>query len=141
MSGLSAFLAQNAIKVETEEVIVSKRFVDNGKPVKWLVISITSGDDELLRKQHTKRMPIPGKKNAFQPVTDYDSYLATLAVKCTKFPNLHDVDLQTSYGVMGAEALLKKMLLPGEYSNYLQEIQRVNGFDLSLEDTVEEAKN
>lgn len=141
MSGLSAFLAQNAIKAETEKVVVSKRFVDNGKPVEWEVTPITSGDDELLRKQHTKRVPVPGKKNVFQPLTDYDSYLSSLAVKCTKFPNLHDVDLQTSYGVMGAEALLKIMLLPGEYSDYLQAVQHVNGFDVALEDTVEEAKN
>lgn len=42
---------------------------------------------------------------------------------------------------MGAEALLKKMLLPGEYAQYLQFIQTINGFDVGLEEAVEEAKN
>lgn len=77
----------------------------------------------------------------FQPTTDYDAYLATLVVKCTIFPNLHDKDLQDSYGVMGAEALLKKILLPGEYADYLKVVQTVNGFDVGMEEAVEEAKN
>ncbi|MGG0663405.1 phage portal protein [Viridibacillus arvi] len=158
MSNLTAFLAQNALTTESEKHIVSKRFIEpvidedtdkqkieKGKPVtrpvKWEVAAITSDEDEILRKSHTKRLPVPGKKNVFQPTTDYDAYLATLAVKCTLFPNLHDKDLQDSYKVMGAEALLKKMLLPGEYADYLKIVQTVNGFDVGMDEAVEEAKN
>ena len=159
MSNLTAFLAQNVVQVEVEKVIVSKRFVgpvideesgkqkvdDNGKPVtkpvEWEVGAIDSTEDELIRKGHTKRLPVPGKKNVFQPSTDYDAYLSTLGVRCTLFPNLHDKALQDSYGVMGAEALLKKMLLPGEYAEYLKIIQFINGFDVGMEEAVEEAKN
>lgn len=87
---LSAFLAQNALKAETEKYVVSKRFLDeNKKPIEWEVGAVSSDEDEALRKQHTKRLPVPGKKNVFQPTTDYDSYLTSLAVKCTVFPNLH----------------------------------------------------
>lgn len=159
MSNLTAFLAQNAVKVDSEKHVVSKRFVEpvideetgeqkideHGrpltKPVKWEIGAIGSDEDEALRKSHTKRLPVPGKKNVFQPVTDYDSYLASLAVKCTLFPNLHAKELQDSYGVMGAEALLKKMLLPGEYADFLKLIQTVNGFDTGMDEAVEEAKN
>lgn len=142
MSNLTAFLAQNALVTESEKHVVSKRFVDEDKkPIKWEVGAITSDEDELLRKSHTKRMPVPGKKNVFQPTTDYDAYLTSLAVKCTLDPNLHDKDLQDSYKVMGAEALLKKMLLPGEYADYLKVVQTVNGFDVGMEEAVEEAKN
>ncbi|WP_144511605.1 phage tail assembly chaperone [Bacillus sp. FJAT-22090] len=158
MSNLTAFLAQNAIKVEVDEHEVSKRFVEpvldeNGKqeidkkgkpitkPVKWKVGAVTSDEDEQLRKQHTKRLPVPGKKNMFQPTTDFDAYLATLAVRCTLFPDLHNKELQDSYKVMDAESLLKKMLLPGEYADYLKFIQNKNGFDVGMEETVEEAKN
>ena len=42
---------------------------------------------------------------------------------------------------MGADALLKTMLSPGEYADYLSKIQEVNGFDVTLQDEVEEAKN
>ncbi|MGN7478957.1 phage tail assembly chaperone [Solibacillus silvestris] len=143
MSNLTAFLAQNAINPEAEEHVVSKRFVDpeTKQPMKWQVASVDSDRDEALRKQHTKRLPVPGKKNVFQPTTDYDAYLTSLAVECTKFPNLHDTELQNSYKVMGAEALLKKMLLPGEYAEYLKVVQNANGFDVGMEEAVEEAKN
>lgn len=142
MSNLTAFLAQNALKSEVEKHVVSKRFIDeNKKPIKWEVGAVDSVEDEALRKSHTKRLPVPGKKNMFQPVTDFDAYSASLAVKCTIFPNLHDAELQKSYGVMGAEALLKTMLLPGEYAEYLKIVQAVNAFDVGMEETVEEAKN
>jgi len=42
---------------------------------------------------------------------------------------------------MGEEALIKKMLLPGEYADYLGKIQEINGFDISFEDKKDEAKN
>lgn len=42
---------------------------------------------------------------------------------------------------MGAEALLKAMLTPGEYAEYLSKIQEINGFDTAFEDLVEDAKN
>lgn len=143
MSNLTAFLAQNAINPEVEEHVVSKRFVDpeTKQPMKWEVVAVDSDRDEELRKQHTKRLQVPGKKNVFQPTTDYDAYLTSLAVECTKFPNLHDAELQSSYGVMGANELLKKMLLPGEYAEYLKIVQNVNGFDIGMEEAVEEAKN
>ena len=159
MSNLTAFLAQNAIQAESEKHVVSKRFVepvideetgeqkidDKGKPVtqpvKWEVGAIDSEEDAALRKEKTRRLPVPGKKNMFQPTTDYDAYLASLAVKCTLFPNLHSAELQDSYGVKGAEALLQRMLLPGEYAEYLKLIQTVNGFDVGMDEMVDEAKN
>lgn len=142
MSNLTAFLSQNAIKIENEKFVASKRFVnEDGKPMEWEIASITSEEDELLRKTCTKRVPVPGKRNMFSPETDFNAYIAKQAVKCTIYPNLNDVELQNSYGVMGGEALLKVMLKPGEYADYISKVQEVNGFDVTLEDAVEEAKN
>ncbi|WP_418302344.1 phage tail assembly chaperone [Lysinibacillus fusiformis] len=141
MTNLTAFLAQNALKQENEMVVVSKRFVQDGKPVKWEVSSITSEEDDQLRKDNTKRMPVPGKKGVLVPETNYTAYLTDLAVRCTVFPNLHDKELQNSYKVMSAKELLKKMLLPGEYDSYLAEVQKINGFDIGMDEIVEEAKN
>ena len=39
------------------------------------------------------------------------------------------------------EALLKTMLTPGEYADYVQKVQEVCGFDTTLQDEVDEAKN
>jgi len=142
MSNLSAFLAENAIPVENTKYVASKRFLDGeGKPMAWEIGCITSSDDEALRKESTKRIPIPGKRNQFTQDLDVNLYLGRLAAKCTLFPNLGDAELQNSYGVMGADALLKTMLTPGEYAEYLLKVQEVNGFDTTYEDEVEEAKN
>lgn len=142
MSNLAAFLSDNALKVENIKHVVSKRFIDSdGKPMEWEVACINSTEDEKLRKDCTKRIPIPGKRGQLTMETDYNLYLGKLAAKCTVFPNLEDADLQNSYGVMGSDALLKTMLTPGEYTDYLAKIQEINGFDISFEEKVNEAKN
>lgn len=139
---LSAFLAENALAVENVKFAVSKRFMgDDGKPMLWEIKTITGTEDEALRKSCAKRVPIPGKKNQYQKETDYDMYLGKLAVACTVFPDLNNKELQDSYKVMGADALLKTMLTPGEYAEYLTKIQEVCGFDTTMQDEVDEAKN
>lgn len=139
---LSAFLSQNAIKVEDVKFVVSKRFLDEeGQPIPWVMRCITSTEDEALRKSSTKRVPVPGKRNQFTPETDYNLYLGKLAAKCTVYPDLDDVKLQDSYGAMGSDVLLKTMLTPGEYAEYLSKVQEINGFEISFQETVEEAKN
>jgi len=142
MGTLSGFLSQNAIKIENIKHVVSKRFVDEkGKAMPWEIRCITSTEDEQLRKLCTKRVQIPGKRNQFTQETDYNLYLGKLAAMCTVHPNLDDAELQNSYGVMGSDAVLKKMLNPGEYADYLTKVQEVNGFEVTFEESVEEAKN
>ena len=139
---LSAFLAENAFSVENVKFAASMRFMgDDGKPMLWEIKTITGTEDEALRKSCAKRVPIPGKKNQYQKETDYDMYLGKLAVACTVFPDLNNKELQDSYKVMGADVLLKTMLTPGEYADYVQKVQEVCGFDTSLQDEVDEAKN
>lgn len=139
---LSAFMAENALPVEHVKYAASNRFLgEDGKPMEWEIKTITGTEDEALRKECAKRVPIPGRKNLTQRETDYDAYLGKLAVACTVFPNLHDKALQDSYHAMGAEALLKTMLTPGEYIDYLRKVQEVCGFETTLEEEVEAAKN
>ncbi len=142
MGDLSCFLSQNVIKVENVKFAVSRRFLDkNKKPVEWEIQAITSTEDETIRKECTKRVPVVGKKGQFTQETDYNLYLGKLAARCTLFPNLNDKELQDSYHVMGADALLKVMLTAGEYANYLEKVQEVNGFDVPMDELVDEAKN
>ena len=77
----------------------------------------------------------------FMPETDYELYTLKNVVSTVKFPDLNNAELQKSYGVMGAEALLQKMLLPGELTEAKKISQAVNGFDVGMDDLVEEAKN
>ncbi|EMS70270.1 phage tail assembly chaperone [Ruminiclostridium cellobioparum] len=142
MNNLSAFLKQNALENENVKFVASKRFVDeSGKPVEWEICGITSEEDEDIRKACTRKVQVPGKKGQFTPETDYNAYLGKLAARCTVYPNLNNAELQNSYGCMGADSLLKTMLKPGEYAEYLAKIQEVNGFDVTMEELVDEAKN
>lgn len=139
---LSAFLSENAIPVENIKFAASPRFVDeNKKPMEWEIKTITGTEDEALRKSCARRVPVPGKRNQYQKETDYDLYLGKLAVACTVFPNLNDKELQDSYKVLGAEALLKAMLTPGEYAAYVEKVQEVCGFSTPIQEEVDEAKN
>ncbi|MBS5959203.1 MULTISPECIES: phage tail assembly chaperone [Clostridia] len=142
MGDLSCFLSQNAVKADREKYVASKRFLGaDKKPVEWEIKAITSKEDEDLRKECTKRVPVSGKKGQYTQETDFNLYLGKLASECTVYPNLNDKALQDSYHVMGADALLKAMLTAGEYAGYLEKIQQVNGFDSTMEEQVEEAKN
>lgn len=142
MSTLSAFLAENVLPVENIKFVASRRFLSvDGQPMEWEIKAISSTDDEEIRKGCTKRVPVPGKRNQYQRELDTDKYLGLLAVACTVFPNLNDKELQDSYKVMGGDALLKAMLTPGEYAEYLSKIQEVCGFDETFQDVVNEAKN
>lgn len=142
MSNLSCFLAGNVIKEEVVKYAATKRIVDENKePVEWEIQCITSEEDEALRKSCTRKVQVPGKKNMYTPETDYDKYLGMLAVQCTVYPDLNNAELQDSYKVMGADKLLKRMLKPGEYQDYLKKIQEINGFETSMEELVDEAKN
>jgi hypothetical protein len=141
MSNFSVFMAGNAIKDETVKYVASKRFVDKGKPVEWELKAVSSDLDEAIRKDCTKRVPIPGKRGQYNQETDTDKYIGKLCVACTVYPDLNNSELQDSYGVKGGENLLKAMLKPGEYTEYKAKVMEVNGYDLSMEELVDEAKN
>lgn len=140
MSDFSVFMNGKAT-TETTKYVASKRFANKGKPVEWEIKPIDSDLDERLRKECTKKVPIVGKRGQYNQETDTDKYIGKMCVACTVYPNLNDAELQDSYGVKDAEALLKKMLLPGEYTEYKAKVMEVNGYDMSMEELVEEAKN
>lgn len=159
MSNLQAFLAQNVKKPKIVKRAVSDRFeepvLDENKnpvidektgeplmqPIKWHFGAIGADLDEELRKQNTKRLPVPGKKNIYMPEIDFEEYQLDIAVATIKFPDLYNAELQDSYGVKSAKALLSKMLMPGEMANVKKIVQEVNGYDIDMNELVEDAKN
>lgn len=141
MSDFSIFMAGNVIKDETVKFVASKRFVNKGKPVEWEIKPIDSDLDEAIRKECTKKVPIAGKRGQYTQETDTDKYLGKICAACTVYPNLNDAELQDSYGVKSADALLKKMLKAGEYTEYKAKVMEINGYDMSMEELVDDAKN
>ena len=142
MSDFSVFMAGNVLADEIVKYVASKRFKDkDGKPVEWELKAVGSDLDEALRKECTKKVPIVGKRGQYTQETDTDKYIGKLCAATTVYPNLNATELQNSYGVKSADELLKKMLLPGEYIEYKGKVMEVNGYDMSMDDLVDEAKN
>lgn len=138
---LSAFLAQNAKKIENVHFAASNRFVDeNGKPIEWEICCITAAENANIRKACMRSVPVIGKKGQYTQEFDANAYLALAAARCTVFPNLNDGELMASYHVNGAADLLTTMLTPAEFEDYSTKVLEVNGFQTG-EEMVEEAKN
>lgn len=143
MNNLSFFLKQNVGQEENVKYVASKRFNDEkGNPIEWEIKSITPEEDDSIRKSCTKRVPIVGgRKGEYTKDVDSSKYLSTVITRCVVYPNLNDKEIQDSYGVMGAESLIKTMLKPGEYIDLANKVQEVNGYNVTQEELVEEAKN
>lgn len=137
---LSAFLAQNARKIETVKYAASDRFTDaDGKPIAWEIGCITAAENSRIRQSCMKS--VAGAKCG-QTTQQFDAgmYQAKIAARCTLSPDLNDRTLQDSYGVHTAEELIATMLSPGEFEDYSAKVLEVNGFQTDAE-RIEEAKN
>ena len=141
MSNLSCFLAGNVEKRKNKKIVVSNRFKNtNGKPVEWEIRNISAEEDEALRRSCTKRIPVVGKRNQFTQDFDSNSYLAKLAAKAVVFPDLNNAELQNSYGVMGAEQLIKTMLYKDEFDKLTEcLVSQTDSEDVN--ELIDEAKN
>lgn len=138
----AAFMAQNAVPVENERVAASRRFKNpDGTTAMFEIRAISSAEDETLRRECMRRRPMTGKPGRFNMELDANLYMGRLAAACTAVPDLYNEALQDSYGVMEPDALLKAMLLPGEYADYLAKVQQLNGFDIGLDELKQTAKN
>jgi len=130
---LSAFL--NPVKVENKKVIVSNRFIENGKAVPFEIRAISQEENKKLLKKYTKR----DKKGV--ETFDRAEYLAELVASAVVFPDLTNAELQKAYGVLGAPALLQKMLLVGEFAELSNQVQILSGLDEDINKDIEEVKN
>lgn len=141
MSNFSAFFAQNKLKPETIKFAVSESFVDSdGKPLEWELRVVSANEDEEIRRSSTRKIK-QGRSNVYTQELDGNTYLSKLTATSVVYPDLNDKELQDSYKVMGADALLKAMLNAGEYVKLSGKVAEINGFNESVEELVEEAKN
>lgn len=137
---LQDFFAQNVQAEITEECIISERFKnDNSEPIKWKLKTVTENENEAIRKSATRISK--GKNGARIQEINQEEYVGKLAVASVVYPDLQNADLQASYGVLGADTLLKTMLLSGEYATLLEKVQKMNGFDQDINNLADEVKN
>ena len=136
----SAFMAGSAIAAEPVEYVASKRFRGkDGKPAKWKIQPFSASENDKLVKEFTRKVRLPSgeRKNTF----DNERYNLAIVVKAVSYPNLNDPNLQDSYGVMSAEELVQKMLLPGELTDLQSAVAQALGFENDIADDIETAKN
>lgn len=72
---------------------------------------------------------------------DSEKNMLGLVCACVTFPDLKDAALQEAWGVTGAENLVQKMLLPGEYAELCAFISSICGYDEDINALVNCAKN
>lgn len=143
MSNLSLFLKKNKIVKENTKYAATKSLCDEkGNPLEWEIKAISTRENDDIRESCTIEIPMKGKPNAFRPKVLSAKYGAKMLAASVVFPDLMNAELQDSYGVSTPEDLVREMIDdPGEYNDFLAFVQEFNGFNTSMEEKVEEAKN
>lgn len=138
---MDVFMKGKAKQAVTEEVIVSRRYVDeDGNPIPFVLKAVDTKRIEDLQDECTLPQFKKGKKVGEE--IDWKRFACRLAVETTVYPNFRDGELLSSYGLVDPCDLVKEILnVGGEYAELIQAVQRVNGFDTDFEELVEEAKN
>ncbi|MCI8426578.1 MAG: hypothetical protein HFJ03_03385 [Lachnospira sp.] len=143
MSKFSKFMKANKTEKKNEMYAATKSLCDeNGKPLEWEFRHITSKENESLRDDCTIDIPITGKPNMFRPKVQSGKYIQKMITASVVMPDLYDAELQDSYGVNTPEDLLLAMVDdPGEYNELAAFVQGFQGFNVSFNDKIDEAKN
>lgn len=143
MSKFAQFMKGNKVTKENEFHPVTKSLCDeNGNPLEWEFRHITSKENETIRENCTKEVPVTGKPNMYRPKINSSLYIRKMITASIVTPDLLDAELQDSYDVKTPEDLLMAMVDdPGEYNELAAYVQKFQGFDVSFDDKVEEAKN
>lgn len=157
MSNLGVFLKSNEVKEENLKMVVSKRYStplldekgnpildENGNPKVeypvWEFRKISPKENRNLRTACMKEVST-GKRGQKESKFDGELYLSKMVVLSTVYPNLNAKELWDDRGVMGAEDLLDSLLTAAEYDNLALRIKEYQGYDESVEEKKEEAKN
>lgn len=141
MSNFSKFMKANKIQKQNVMHPVTKSLTDeNGEPLLWEIKPLTTKEDEAIRESCTIEVPVKGKPNMYRPKVDMVKYQTKLMCAAIVNPDLNNVDLQNSYGVMTPEELIKEMVdSPAEYNDLMMFVQKISGFK-TLQEDVNDAK-
>ena len=143
MSNLSLFLKKNKKVKENVKFPATKSLCDEkGNPLEWEIKPLTTRESDNIRESCTIEVPVKGKANMFRQKVNSSKFGAKMLAASIVFPDLMNAELQDSYGVSTPEDLVREMIDdPGEYQEFATFVQNFNGFNTTLEDKAEEAKN
>ena len=143
MSKFSRFMKCNKIERKNGMYAPTRSLRDEeGKALEWEFRHITSREIENIREDCTIEVPVTGKPNMYRQKLKAGLYIQKMITASVVMSDLYDAQLQDSYGVKTPEELLLAMVDdPGEYNELAAFVQNFQGFNVSFEDKVEEAKN
>lgn len=143
MSKFSKFMKANkAVKENGFYPATGSLCDEKGNPLEWEFKHISSKENEEIRENCTIDIPVTGKPNMYRPKLKSSDYIRKMIAASVVLPDLFDAELQDSYGVKTPEDLLMAMVDdPGEYNDLAAFVQKFQGFNVSFEDKVDEAKN
>ncbi|BFH65066.1 MULTISPECIES: phage tail assembly chaperone [Paenibacillus] len=136
MMNLQDFLNANPVENLTEEVAISPRFKDEqGNPLKFMIKAMTPAEFEEIRKKATQIKK--GKNIEF----DSQKFNLSIAINNTINPDFKNADSIKKLGVATPEDYIQRVLLAGELSTLVQKINELSGFDVGMNELVDEVKN
>lgn len=143
MSNFSRFMKANKVVKENAKLAVTESLCDEeGKPLLWELRHISSKENEAIRDSCIAEVAVAGKSGVVRSKLKTGLYVQKLIAASVVVPDLYDAELQDSYGVKTPEELLMALVdNPGEYNRLAEFVQHFQGFDISLDDKVEQAKN
>lgn len=140
---LSFFFPENVEEVEEIVRPVSRRFKDKkGKVVPFRFKPIATKRIDELEKLSTEPIYAGTRRKKVGERVNQARFMAHIAVESTVFPNFKSAELRKAYGEQDPIEIAKKMLhVGGEYAEWLHIANEINGYDDTLEDLEEAAKN
>lgn len=134
MGKLDFFLKPNT-NIE-EEVIISKRFVDeNNKLIPIKIRAITQAENNSIIKRCT--IVEKDRQGNRKETLDKTKYSTELVLACVIEPNFKSPEFVEKMGASDPATALNKLLLPGEYIKLSEAVYDIMG----MGDIVEQAKN
>ncbi len=143
MSKFSMFMRANKTVKENVKFAATKSLCDEeGNPLLWEFRAVSSKENEAIRDSCVVETAAAGKSGVTRSKLKTGLYVQKLIAASVVVPDLYDAELQDSYGVKTPEELLMALVdNPGEYNRLAEFVQHFHGFDVSLDEKAEQAKN
>lgn len=112
--GQECFYRENRKDRGEREVLLTERLAQDGGQMFWRIRPMSQRENEDIWRRCGE---------------DEKRYEGAVLAESVVFPDLRDAKLQNSYGVAGAERLLGRLLLAGEYDRLRMAVEEINGGD------------
>ncbi|MBC8530572.1 phage tail assembly chaperone [Gehongia tenuis] len=132
---LREFLQRHPVDDIREKVVVGERLRDEaGNPLAFEIRALTADAFEKVRRASER----PGPNG---PVLDARRFTEYLVIEGVAAPSFRDAEAMAELSCSTPEQYLAKTLLAGEILKLSAAIQRLSGFDTSLDEDIQTAKN